>query len=84
MAGINDALAVLRGGAREGETTTVSDGITRIVAPSDAPGLVDIYELTDEVQDVDGSGEATVYRFVAQEPAPTKITAESMHFTARP
>jgi hypothetical protein len=80
MAGLNDAIAVLDGGSRDGESTTVSPGITRIIAPSDAPGLVDIYEETDETRRLPGNETpAIVYRFAGQEAAPDRITAESMH-----
>ena len=80
MAGLNDAIAVLEGGSRHGESTTVSAGVTRIVSPSDAPGLVDIYEQTDELRPLPGNTTpAVVFRFAAQEPAPERITAESMH-----
>lgn len=84
MPGLTDALAVLRGGSRHGETTTVAEGVTRIVAVSEAPGLVDVYEATSELAPVPGNDElASVFAFAGQEPAPDKITAESMHMPAR-
>ncbi|MFL6140188.1 MAG: hypothetical protein ACJ74O_20635 [Frankiaceae bacterium] len=80
MAGLNDAIAVLEGGSRDGESTTVAVAVTRIIAPSDAPGLVDVYEQTDELRRLPGNETpAIVFRFSAQEPAPERITAESMH-----
>jgi hypothetical protein len=80
MAGLNDAIAVLVGGSRDGESTTVAPGVTRIVSPSDAPGLVDIYEETDELRRLPGNETpAVVFEFAGQEPAPERITAESMH-----
>ncbi|MDQ1681806.1 MAG: hypothetical protein QOH99_347, partial [Frankiaceae bacterium] len=36
-------LAILRGGAHDGKTTDVADGVTRLVTVSDAPGLLDVY-----------------------------------------
>ncbi len=80
MAGPAGATVVLRGGSRDGESTTVPDGITRIVTPSEAPGLVDVYERTDEESPLPGNEvAAVVYVFAGQEPAPDKITAESLH-----
>jgi hypothetical protein len=58
----------------------VSPGVRRIVAPSDAPGLVDIYEQTDETEPSVGNGtDAVVFAFSAQEPAPERVTTDSMH-----
>jgi hypothetical protein len=61
---------VLRGGSRDGESTTVDEHVTRLYAASAAPGMVDIYEATTETADVRGNDEqAIVYEFVAQETA---------------
>lgn len=80
MAGFDGAIAVLHGGARDGESTTVASGITRIITPSDAPGLVDIYEQTDELRPLPGNDTpAVVYQFAGQEAAPDRIPAEAMH-----
>jgi len=60
---------VLRGGSRDGESTTVDEHVTRLYAASAAPGLVDIYEATEETQHVPGNDEAAiVYQFADQEP----------------
>ncbi|MDQ1633529.1 MAG: hypothetical protein QOJ32_338, partial [Frankiaceae bacterium] len=48
MVGEGDPVFLLRGGGRDGEVTTVTEGLTRLYAVSDAPGLVDVYELIDE------------------------------------
>ena len=66
---MSDELVVLRGGVRDGESTTVQDGVRRLVAASDAPGLVEIYEANGETADVPGSGSALVFVHVGQEPA---------------
>lgn len=80
MAGLNDVIAVLSGGSRDGETTTVSAGITRLITPSDAPGLVDIYEQTDELRRVPGNDDpGVVFLFAGQEAAPEVIPPEAMH-----
>ena len=41
-------LVVLRGGSRDGESTDVDEHVERLLAASEAPGLIDIYEATDE------------------------------------
>ncbi len=46
---------VLRGGSRDGESTLVHDGVRRILAPSDAPGLLDVYEANGQTQEVPGN-----------------------------
>ena len=38
---MGDELVVLRGGSRDGESTEVDEGVRRILAASDAPGLVE-------------------------------------------
>jgi hypothetical protein len=80
MAGLNDAIAVLRGGSRDGESTTVAAEVTRILAPSDAPGLVDVYEQTDELARLPGNETpAVVFVFAGQEAASDRFAPESMH-----
>src|SRR4051812_25989538 len=70
MAGLDDPTVLLRGGARDGETTTVDPGVRRILAPSEAPGMLDVYEETGDEQHVPGNEEpAVVFEFVGQEPA---------------
>jgi hypothetical protein len=65
-----DELVVLRGGVRDGESTTVQEGVRRLIAASDAPGLVEVYEANGETDRVRGnSDEALVFVHVGQEPA---------------
>ena len=52
---MSDELVVLRGGVRDGESTTVQEGVRRLLAASDAPGLVEIYEANGETADVPGN-----------------------------
>lgn len=60
---------LLRGGSRDGESTVVDEHVTRLYAASAAPGLVDIYEVTDETAHVPGNDDdAIVYVFSDQEP----------------
>lgn len=61
---------VLRGGVRDGEATSVQQGVRRLLAASDAPGLIEVYEANGETSDVEGSDEdALVFIHVGQEPA---------------
>jgi len=65
-----DELVVLRGGVRDGESTTVQEGVRRLLAASDAPGLIEIYEANGETGRVRGNDEdALVFVHVGQEPA---------------
>ena len=61
---------VLRGGSRDGESTRVQEGVRRVLAASDAPGLVDVYEANGETAELEGNDElALVLIHVGQEPA---------------
>jgi hypothetical protein len=61
---------LLRGGGRDGELTTVGDELTRLYAVSDAPGLIDVYERTDELADhPDADAPVGVFVFTGQETA---------------
>jgi hypothetical protein len=65
-----DELVVLRGGVRDGESTTVQEGVRRLIAASDAPGMVEVYEANGETDRVRGnSDDALVFLHVGQEPA---------------
>lgn len=60
---------VLRGGSRDGESTNVDEHVERLLAASEAPGMIDVYEATDATEHVRGNDDdAIVYQFVAQEP----------------
>jgi hypothetical protein len=65
-----DELGVLRGGVRDGESTTVQEGVRRLIAASDAHGMVEVYEANGETDRVRGnSDDALVFLHVGQEPA---------------
>ena len=67
---MSDELVVLRGGVRDGESTTVQDGVRRLLAASDAPGLVEVYEANGQTEEVSGNPEAAlVFVHVGQEAA---------------
>lgn len=70
-------LVVLEGGSRDGESTVVQEGVRRILAASDAPGLLDIYEADGRTARVNGS-EALVFVHAGQDPA-EGIAAEALH-----
>lgn len=75
---------VLRGGSRDGESTTVDEHVERLLAASDAPGLIDAYEATGETEHVRGNDEpAIVYTFVEQVPLGDS-TATHLHMPATP
>lgn len=60
---------VLRGGSRDGESTNVDEHVERLLAASEAPGMIDVYEATDTTEHLRGNDDAAiVYRFVSQEP----------------
>ena len=44
MGEFDNYLIVLRGGAHDGNSTTVAEGVRRLLTPSEAPGLLDVYE----------------------------------------
>jgi hypothetical protein len=70
MAGDGDPTILLRGGGRDGEVTTVLAELTRLYAVSNAPGLVDVYERTEEmVEHPEADGPVGVFDFVGQETA---------------
>ncbi len=67
---MSEELVILRGGVRDGESTRVQEGVRRLLAASDAPGLLEVYEangLTAEL--AHGEGLALVFAHVGQEPA---------------
>lgn len=63
-------LVLLRGGVRDGESTTVQEGVKRLLAASDAPGLIEVYEANGETAHVPGNNrDAFVFIHAGQEPA---------------
>lgn len=74
-----DELVVLRGGVRDGDSTTVQEGVRRIIAAGDAPGLVEIYEANGETARIPGNNDdALVFIHVGQEPA-GDLAPEMLH-----
>ena len=65
-----DDIVVLRGGPRDGESTTVADGVRKLLAGSDAPGLLEVYEANGETEAVLGNdSDAYVFVHAGQETA---------------
>jgi hypothetical protein len=76
---MSDELVVLRGGSRDGESTKVDAGVRRILAASDAPGLLDVYEANGETEELRGNDEpAQVFVHAGQEPA-DGVAPEMLH-----
>lgn len=81
---MDEHLALLRGGSRDGESTPVALGVTRLLAASDAPGMVDVYERTGEPGHLPGNAEAAVvFEFAGQEPI-GDLAPEMLHMPPRP
>jgi hypothetical protein len=72
-----EELVVLEGGSRDGESTVVQEGVRRLLAASDAPGLLDVYEADGRTAEVRGS-QALVFVHVAQQPA-DGVAPEMLH-----
>ena len=72
-----DETILLEGGSRSGESTVVDEGVRRLLATSDAPGLLDIYEADGRTTEVNGAP-ALVFIHAGQEPA-EDIAAHVMH-----
>ncbi len=76
---MSDELVVLRGGSRDGESTKVDAGVRRILAASEAPGLLDVYEANGETEELRGNNEpAFVFVHAGQEPA-DGVAPELLH-----
>ncbi len=81
---MSEELVVLRGGSRDGESTSVQEGVRRLLAASAAPGLVDVYEANGETASVPGnSGDALVFIHAGQEPV-DGIASELLHPPQQP
>lgn len=77
------ATVVLVGGSRDGESTVLDDNDRRLLAASEAPGLMDIYEPNGETRHLAGNDEpAQVFVFVGQEPV-GDINPGSLHMPDR-
>jgi len=74
---------ILDGGSRDGDSTVVDDHVRRVLAASDAPGLLDVYEPTGNQRRLAGNEDpAEVFAFVGQEPY-GEVGPESIHMPDR-
>jgi hypothetical protein len=73
-----DELVVLSGGSRDGESTTVQGGVRRLLAVSEAPGLLDVYEADGRTQELERAGTALVFTHAGQESA-EGVAPEALH-----
>ncbi len=70
---------LLRGGGRDGQRTHVAHGVTRLLTPSEAPGLLDIYEQASDTATDEQTGEqVTVFEMVDQQPS-EGVAPELLH-----
>ncbi len=80
MAAHEESVYLLRGGVRDGQFTSVGHGVTRLLAMSDAPGMLDVYELSDSLAVHPETGaEVGVFVLVGQEPTGDEIPPELQH-----
>jgi hypothetical protein len=80
MSDLGTFLVVLRGGSHDGNSTIVADGVRRLLTPSDAPGLLDVYEPIEELVHLRGNDEpAEIWEFAGQESI-ERVTTEHGHF----
>lgn len=61
-------VVLLRGGSREGESTTVQPDVRRLLAASRAPGMLEVYEDSGEQVEHE-HGAARVFVAVDMQPA---------------
>jgi hypothetical protein len=81
---MGDELVVLRGGSRDGESTVVQEGVRRILAASNAPGMLDVYEANGETAHVPGNQrDALVMVHAGHEPA-GDVAPEMLHSKPTP
>jgi hypothetical protein len=72
-------LVVLEGGSRDGEQTVVHEGVRRLLAASDAPGMLEVYEADGRTRHLPGNDQdAFVFVLVGQEPA-GEVAPEMLH-----
>ena len=75
--------AVLSGGSRDGESTVIDEEVKRLFAASEAPGLLDVYERTEERRHLRGNEDpAWVFTFAGQESA-EGIAPEAIHMPSQ-
>ena len=76
---MSNELVVLRGGSRDGESTTVQEGVRRLLAASEAPGLLDVYEANGETQELDGNSELALVFVHVDQVSAEGVAPELLH-----
>lgn len=74
-----EELVVLSGGSRDGESTRVQDGVRRLLATSDAPGLLEVYEANGLTQDLPGNDRAALVFVHAGQQSAEGVAPELLH-----
>lgn len=75
----DETLALLQGGSRDGESTRVDAHVRRLLAVSEAPGMVDVYTRTEESVHVRGAtNPGVLFVFTGQEVA-SDLAPEMVH-----
>jgi hypothetical protein len=78
MASIPHVVKLL-GGVRDGQVTRVDEHVQRLYTPSDAPGLLDVYDRADGVTEVpDVEGPVGIFEFSDQVSA-EEVAPELLH-----
>ena len=78
-----DITVVLEGGSRDGESTVVDGEVTRVLAVSEAPGLLDVYQVTERQEELPGNDDpAFVFEFTGHESA-EDVPPEALHMPDR-
>jgi hypothetical protein len=81
---MSEETVILRGGSRDGESTTVQQGVRRLLAASAAPGLLEVYEANGQTETLSGNpDDALVFVHVGQEPA-DGVAGEVLHPPQQP
>ena len=75
----DEHLALLQGGSRDGESTRIAADVRRLLAVSEAPGMVDVYTRTEESVAIRGSSSpGLLFVFTGQEVA-SDLAPEMVH-----
>lgn len=76
-------LIVLEGGSRDGASTVVDEGVRRLLTPSDAPGLLEVYEADGRTRPVPGNDEEGLVFVHAGQQSAEGVAPELLHAPVR-